>query len=90
MANTVFDLNKSKTTLFSLSSFLALKKSKNTPPPPLVAGSKIFFNKFSKVMRQVKATSSVKFWNWGPPTIWHNLESVKKIQNHSTLQYCAG
>ena len=21
----------------------------------------------------------MKFWNWGPKTIWHNMEIVKKI-----------
>ena len=29
----------------------------------------------------------MKFWNWGPTTIWHSTESVTIffLQNHSTL-----
>ena len=29
----------------------------------------------------------MKFRNWGPTTIWHNIESVAFFQNHSTLMY---
>ena len=31
----------------------------------------------------------VKFWNWGPTTIWHSIECVAFFfsQNHSTLLY---
>ena len=32
----------------------------------------------------------MKFWNWGPTTIWHNMESGIFFQNHSTLPYNIG
>ena len=32
---------------------------------------------FSEALRQVKKQQcKVKFWKWGPTTIWHNMESV--------------
>ena len=41
-------------------------------------------------MRQVnKQHYNVKFGNWGPKTIWHNLLTAQlfSLKNHSTLIY---
>ena len=45
-------------------------------------------SKFSEALRQVKRQHyEMKFWNWGPTTIWHNMESEAFFLNHFTLLY---
>ena len=42
---------------------------------------------------KLKATCKVKFWNWGPKVILHNIASVQfcPLKNHSTLVFvCEG
>ena len=94
-AKMVFDLNNSEKNSVSL--HLQLEKIKEYIPP--VAGFKHVFNKKfccsfqgnrENVLKSCdnKQYMNVKFFIWGPTTIWHNLESFKKnILNHSTLMH---
>ena len=85
MSKTVFDLYKVKIIFFlHFTSLLTLKKSKNMFPP--IAGfKKVFILNFFvdfRVMVQIftglatKERGNMKFWNWGPTTIWHNIQCV--------------
>ena len=46
---------------------------------------------FLRLLRQVKKQNfKVRFWSWGPMTIWLNMTRVQflSLKNHSTLVFC--
>ena len=46
---------------------------------------------FSEALIQVKKQQfNVKFWSWGPTTIWHNMTGVQFFSSKITPQSCTG
>ena len=84
-AKTVFDLYKVKINIFlNISSFLALKKSKNVfllccrlQNGKKIADIRVTVNIFwGPATKERGNIKDMKFWIWGPTTIWHNIECV--------------
>ena len=87
MSKIVFDLDKEKIFFLVFCIFSFKKKSKKT----FASGTgsknvlKIFVYvhfkvtvKFSESLRQAKKQHfTMKFWNWGLITIWHNMKCVQ-------------
>ena len=88
MSKIVFDLDKEKIFFFKFSAFL-VKKKKSKKTFASGTGSKnvlkifvyVHFKvtvKFSESLRQAKKQHfTMKFWNWGLITIWHNMKCVQ-------------
>ena len=68
-------LNKLNNTFFQVKPFFSGETFKTLQYKILFAHFRVTVQMFGGLLQSEKAID-MKFWNWGPTTIWHIIESV--------------